>query len=593
MTALVSVAAGNASNSATWSPPQVPTAGDTLTVQHDVVFDQNMTVGHAPATGDPTAAISGQLGGKITIAANVELTIRGDLLCNRCQVVQQAGSIVSMDPTAAADPTNAAYRITLGLTQPDSVNNIWIANGTASQPCTLRTIGAGSQSAAFVQWGVTSSNQMNCTFFDLKRIERSDGNSWVSGASAAGEIMNWSGGVVDDCGTVTVAFGSAEQQVLLEDLRIINPRQTNAIRIPADVATTTGTRAIRNNMINGETDLSSAMNCDFSGNICNGRVKMAGVNADASVTFDDNYIIQTGQQVTCTVQNANKNITFIVTDLNNPHGWNQAAAADANLEWSENIFQVVGSATDSEGDMIITTNTVSARTHTCRHNVILPSTSGGMSGTLLTTFTVNTNCRVVAHHNTVYNGGPNFKRGITVGEGPGDGGTDRVEARDNAFYAMGANGGIKVGAAGATNTDICLSGNLRNNGGHNQDAGSNGGGYDGFTFSSGTPGGNDVNEDPQFVQAGAGVLEFDTDKGGPGTWANFLTEILKFNTADFNPAYSQSSFRQFIIAKHAPQNQNYKGAASDGSDIGAIPVLTPQTAVGNLPLLGGRNPMLS
>ena len=86
--------------------------------------------------------------------------------------------------------------------------------------------------------------------------------------------------------------------------------------------------------------------------------------------------------------------------------------------------------------------------------------------------------------------------------------------------------------------------------------------------------------DPRLVNGGADFATWSTQLGGAGTVADAFANLMCMNGYDRsanactpNASYSVAGFLSYIQAAYAPKNTALKGAANDGGDIGAIPVL--------------------
>ena len=119
-----------------------------------------------------------------------------------------------------------------------------------------------------------------------------------------------------------------------------------------------------------------------------------------------------------------------------------------------------------------------------------------------------------------------------------------------------------------------------------------------FSASGPAPGANDVHSDPAFVDPSRSTVAYDLAQGGPGTVANLVAQLRSCAVANSNnggqggPFYAQTltlptaiqAVYTWIRAGFATQNPALKGAATDGTDIGAVasvyvaPALTAPTA---------------
>lgn len=82
----------------------------------------------------------------------------------------------------------------------------------------------------------------------------------------------------------------------------------------------------------------------------------------------------------------------------------------------------------------------------------------------------------------------------------------------------------------------------------------------------------DVVMDPKWVDTSRRFTTYDALQGGPGTFANFFTELGKRCglNGTFNPAYSPAAVWAYLRAGWAPRNLALATGASDGTFIGAV-----------------------
>ena len=152
-----------------------------------------------------------------------------------------------------------------------------------------------------------------------------------------------------------------------------------------------------------------------------------------------------------------------------------------------------------------------------RNNIISGSFNTGLTGeNSLNTFTVDAMWSSGVHHNNVYGATNSYSPLATSGTGFGDG----TREHPNAVYG-------------------------------------------------------DLSVDPQFVNSSVSFTDWDLINGGPGTYDNIFTQLGYRSgiAGTYNSAYSIESLRQYMFAGFAPKNTALKGAASDGGDIGAVPVV--------------------
>src|SRR5690606_11258708 len=109
--------------------------------------------------------------------------------------------------------------------------------------------------------------------------------------------------------------------------------------------------------------------------------------------------------------------------------------------------------------------------------------------------------------------------------------------------------------------------------GHNILAGSNLKGYNNLEFSSGSPGANDVDVDPDFVDATRNILTWDSSLSGPGPVSTAMTELRYSNErCGYNTDYNFTDLYNYVRNGFKPQAAALQGTAHDAGDIGAMPV---------------------
>lgn len=97
----------------------------------------------------------------------------------------------------------------------------------------------------------------------------------------------------------------------------------------------------------------------------------------------------------------------------------------------------------------------------------------------------------------------------------------------------------------------------------------------GKTYPEAGFGGSDLYVNSNFVDETRNLASWDASLGGPGTAANAITEMLKYNSSSFNSNYTIANAIAYVQAGFAPKETQLKDAGHDGVTIGAIELFTP------------------
>lgn len=208
---------------------------------------------------------------------------------------------------------------------------------------------------------------------------------------------------------------------------------------------------------------------------------------------------------------------------------------------------------------------------TVRYALVLPNSSNnGNAGTLLqpsfgASDATNT---FLLHHNTVCC--PNTATGIfrQGGANPGTAGAVPVVENNIAWRPVSGNALVTSGTAALVASFFTAVD-------YNDIFNLTGTYYAGGAAAyASTPGTHDQTVDPNFVDSTRNFLSWcqavDPSKN---TWPLCIAELMKKNDrSGWNPAFNQADLYNWVRAGFVPRNAALKGAASDGSDIGAMPV---------------------
>jgi hypothetical protein len=205
----------------------IPDIGDTATLVHEATLSTNHVFGTSPLAAasltlhsDASIVLHINAGGKLTLAEDVTLSVRGSVSMNNQSVaiVAGPGTVLTLDPTYASDD-QAQYMI---ICDKDTT---WDINGTEAKPATIQGVsGKGPPN-------LTYSNNQGChggTFdwANFKYLGYSDGSnqnrrvlSFFCGAYSSQTFNNCS---FDGCGMVTFAAKGDGGTITLNSTSIKN-----------------------------------------------------------------------------------------------------------------------------------------------------------------------------------------------------------------------------------------------------------------------------------------------------------------------------------------------------------------------------------
>lgn len=564
MAAITTAAAGNWSATGTWTGGVIPGNGDTVTLNHAVTCDDNRIVGVSPVAGAATAAIL--VNANLTIAAT--LTCRGDIKLADAKVIQNAGSIFEFDASQAGTPGTAIYIGLIG-TAHNQVNPVWICNGTQFSRCTIRSVNTnGGANGHFTDGGFLAAGSMDLTYTDLLRIGDASNN-------ATGCLFNGTGGYFDFkvvTHTSGGQLGSADnlgvtgRTIRFYGVSTSDSKGTNALQFTSDTAVGNGIRRFENCMFDKNVAL-NAVNLTVKDSLLNGMT--GGSNANFDVW--DNVLMRDTTATEWSVYDGMTNC-YVLKDGNitNPHFLQPDAATIMPKPSLDGMIFEMSGGTNTDGDSILIPQPASARTYFFIRCILLPNDAGTQSGTLVSSLG-NANVTFSVNHCTYCSSDGTGTSGVNVGETYNSHAGMIAALKDNIGWSASAGGGFKIhNINGAPVTDVVTGANADFNTGWNLTAGSKGKGYD--SPMTVTPGANDIEGDPQFLDKTRNIKTWDTYHGGPGTAAHALAEIAKRNDASgWNSQYTIRDLWSWVRLGFQPKKASLATGASDGTTIGAVP----------------------
>lgn len=596
MAAFTSKAAGNwsASGQTTWNEMGVPGNGDTVTITHAITVDANTTVGTSGVAG--TAAVTINSGGTVTVAAGITWTVRGDILTATANtavvdvVTLSAGAVLEFDASQAASPSTALYVCRLGNAA--GARARFKANGTSGSRCTVRSNASGGNGRFTL--GGSNTGFFDCTYTDFLRI--GDASNAFNQSDIATNNANsrfvFTNCVFDACGSISTSAGGTPGAAAVIQWEYNRTKNTagGGITFGTNNAAT-GTRSIKFSVFDKQVTITYGP-WTFEDNYCHVAMSWNGSASNYHTSWRRNFLRTAGTGAAAAPAGIVYD-SFILADhaSANPRFLTYlAGTGTAGATVDGVIFEFTG--TDANGDCMPMPGATGATTYTLVRCIVLPNGGGSQSGDLVSALG-GANITIVAEHNTVCATGNTS--GVTVGETYA-GYTGMVSSnRSNIFWNGTGSTGYKMyrDVAGNAVQDIASPANANYNCGYNLAAGNNLKGYHASNnttamFTS-SPGANDVDVNPQFVDSTRKLATWDASLGGPGTVANALAELAKMNDTGYNSAYNLTALLTYIRAGFAPTNAALQGTAHDGGDIGAVAVVAGHPATKRAAGVPGMN----
>tara|TARA_B100000609_G_C17220691_1_gene439818 strand:- start:3335 stop:6223 length:2889 start_codon:yes stop_codon:yes gene_type:complete len=583
--AFVTNADGNWSDPNTWKGGQIPGDGDEVVIMHNVTVDTNTTVGSSPTDNlKEDVLVLGPLG-SLSIAENTKLTVKGNLFLNDATLTVGAGATYEFDV-----PAGKVYQLKIGYA--DNQNSKLIVQGVAGNRAHIVSkagggigqLRGGETQTGDQSGGWRNGGQIEAHYANFTRIGDATHFAharWPSSGESSHYIFDHC--IMDTTGDwYSTGFDGIHTNIEFKHTTFRNSQSTRSLHIAHWGTAPTGSRVvqgcvfdkvvhfftaagyhIKDNLfgaLNGETFIMTpGAPASFSGNLVRKTSSLAtGVYAE-SLNIKDNYWLNDHNQL----------YAQFVTPLG-------SGSVSTPSKFEGNIFESTG--TDSQGGGIIFNTYPSTPGQVdIIKNIMLPNAAGTAPGTLMM-LQGSSNLTVNVQRNTYItaNSLGTFV-GLTYLGHTGMIASFRNNLAWDTQYRPANFLMFNLGSSW-TATDVVSSENLNYNNTFNQAQGSNGRGYHGFNFSSGTPGENDLNEDPQFVDHNRNLARWADSLGAPsGTDADkrqyALNQLMLANDPGANPNYTIANLMQYVKAGFEPTNQALRqaGSPADGSpDIGAV-----------------------
>lgn len=529
--------------------------------------------------------------GRLTV--NAPLKVRGPLVQDyRFQVnplttiikVEGAGAGIEIDASQAASPSTTRYPIVLQIG--GSWSRFHFA-GTSSNRVYFRSNASGGN-AYISRWGSYYGSWQKYEYCDLTRIGTATipagpvdmsqdipefvlnncmvdscgifTQAGMAGSSSAGGVLSIAGTTfkngVDTTNGVFGASVALPGGVAGGSYTIKGSVFDKAVVVGSDYYTVGGTSAGDWNVFSGPWPYQHQTNGQQPATLF--RNNLVHMTRSANTPF----------QCPSTVQD-----TYILVDLV-PGDFNQHPCAMSSY-YRHDLIGVIWEwgRSDPDGDFIQVPGPSSALgTYVVKNCIKLPAADGNGGGSITaggSDFTA-----ISFEHNTIHLGTFGC---FSVGETYAGHAGMFTSIRSNAIWDSTPRESCyrsSVSFFSAMPADLVAPANFRNNGRFNTITAANNTlngvanqtipGCQYVKFSA-APGTADLTSDPQFLQAGAGIEEWDASLGGPGTMANALAELKKKNdVSGYNTAYTLPALFSFVRGKHRPTNAAYQGATYSG-----------------------------
>jgi hypothetical protein len=348
-------------------------------------------------------------------------------------------------------------------------------------------------------------------------------------------------------------------------------------------ALTTGVREVFDNyvdkpIVSAEGGTQNFRDFTFRDNVSIGRIPMSAPGSPPAEVSGNIFTkaVQTKHEWTTPLSGN----YFLQEAIDNPHFIGPNSAATGTFAITGNIFEALG--TEGNGDGFLMPSGAGVAHFDIDFNIAGRNPAGGISCTVVSALG-HADKTFRANHNSFRTGAGAV--GIVGGETSALDADTCTSARSNLAVGPAVTG--RVLGTGGSPADGYFSIADVNLGWSTTGAPftDNYGPAD-AAFGVSPPGANDVNVNPQLVDATVSFAAWDASLGGAGTFANGMAELAKMNTAAHDPNYTPAAAIAFYKAGWAPQSTDVKDAGHDGVTIGAVEFVA--AATGHGPLIGGQ-----
>jgi hypothetical protein len=505
MAAIASAQAGNWSSASTWTGGVVPGDGDTVTLNHDVTVDVNVTVGDSGAAGG-TAAIR-CAGGDLTKPDGVNLTVRGDLTCANYRGVTFGDGVVEFNASLSASPSTTSYKFETAY------RGKLTATGT-----TIRSNAGGANARMLTTYANDYTYLTDVTF---QRMGLASGSGLIFAGmedSASGDVVLLRCTFDENCGSVVTGVNQATSRLEVVDCEF---NQTTG---QTDYAGFTGKNVCwRNSTSSTPTGAGTRLITGSRFNALAVLLSSVGFTIDRCVFMTPPSIFTAWTELKRSLvaypsgtgdfgSGGPQTDVYHLADgiTNNWHAVAITPAADDVIDGLAFDPFTLTNASDS-GECLMVTNPASARTLRVKRCIVLPGENEvagrgdrACAGALVWLKNAATNLTLICEHNTVYQSIPENATYVTAISSCGENHTPAAAGagsahRSNLAWAAvtgRANQCKDVNKTGAVANTFLASGTTHN-GGHNLADGYDGNppGYD-YVRTGAAPGASDVIGDP-------------------------------------------------------------------------------------------------
>lgn len=563
VTNYVSASAGAWTTTTNWTPNGTPGNNDTVTISHAMTLNANTTIGTSGVAG--TAAITINAG-SLTVADGVTLTVRGDTVLNNSTLTFGAGSGYEFDASAAASPSTTKYQLIIG-TGHNQNNAKLVINGTSGSRSFVRSNSGGAN--GWINDGSgpwLGGAKMECVFTDFLRVGDAT-NDAIRTSPTGSYVFSLTDCTFDACGKIggTYNLGATCTYILRRCNFKNGAHATDSLTIFNASGYTSGTRTLDDCVFDKQVH-----GYQFLGFVVDDNLFCETVDCTvgAWLSADGNMFLKNDNALPGSLSNS-----YFLYDgaTDNPHFMQPNPAGDCT--YTGLIFEAPDAVNTSDcGDCISMVSPGSVMTFTIQNCLVLPAAGGRTSGTLFSALG-NANVRIAANHNTWYltanDPTARFPAMGVVGETFNTNAGQVTSFKSNLACSNSArNAYMYDNINGSPNTDTVTAANANYNNMYNLAAGSAGKGYDApFT---GSPGANDLNVNPNFVDPTRNAAKWDLSIGGAGTEANAIVELKKRNATGYNSNYTIANLVAYVRDGFKPTNVLLRNAGHDGVTIGAL-----------------------
>lgn len=558
----------------------------------------------------PTAAITlSTTSGVLTVADNVTLTVRGDILksANTARVVLAAGGHLTFDASACSTPAIGYY--VLAPTAHSLTGVILDAQGTTGKHCTVSSVITGSAARGAIHSGIQSSGylqgaQLTATYTDFSNLGGVDYNSFHMYTSSSGNTASMTDCTVNGCGQVQFAGIVSGTSVTVERTVWSNSLGSLCVQTSGGEISA-GVRVMHECVFDHTVAFYSGTGWTIEDNYFGD-----GISATATVygvPFKNNLV---RCDTTSSTYGAWDNCYIVNQSPSNPHVLSPTTNS-TSFTLSNLIIECPES--DGAGDMIMHASNNTAGVLTVQDSILLPTLDGEAPGGFVS-YLGSVNCRIKVNHNTIVTTGTG-ETGVNFGETYAGTAGMIVELQSNIFWTpVGQTAGVKVARknAGSAVQDVVDPDYFDYNWGWNLAVGNHGRGCHSWSFVNDMWNVGDPSDPATNNAADAGIDDHGGN-GSPGFFdatRNIATWAQTFHATDgtVDAALAIIAADPAEIAKEStglidwvrdgfrPTSYLLHNAGHDSADIGAMDYLetgtytlaAPATATGKTGVASGN-----